>query len=263
VRIEGDKGIVLEGFADVGAVLAAGALEKVAAQAGVATQLANAQFAPVVTAPAKIFCVGLNYRAHIDEMGRTAPAYPALFTKHARALIGAGEAIVLPPESSAVDYEGELAVIIGRPGRRLTVAEAGEVIAGYTVMCDTSMRDWQYRTSQWHQGKTWESSTPLGPWMITADELDPGAELTTRVGGQVVQRAAIADLVFSPAELVSYISTFITLESGDVIATGTPGGVGHAQQPPAYLKAGQEVEIHLSGLGTLRSRVENEYLSAQ
>ncbi|MDR2453866.1 MAG: fumarylacetoacetate hydrolase family protein [Bifidobacteriaceae bacterium] len=265
-RIEGDHAVILEPFADVAAVLRAalaadGGLAAVAGADGPVIALDGARFAPVVVAPGKIFCMGMNYRSHIKEMGRAVPAHPSLFAKWKESLIGAGEAIQLPPESSQVDWEGELAVIIGRRLRRVDAIEAAKGIAGYTLMCDTSMRDWQYRTSQWMQGKAWENSTPLGPWMATTDELAPGAELITTVDGREVQRGRIADLLVPPAAVVSYISTFISLEPGDVIATGTPGGVGHARCPPAYLKPGQEVAVTVTGLGTLRSKVEIEVIS--
>jgi acylpyruvate hydrolase len=257
-RIDGDEAVLLDQFADVGAVLAAGALDAVAAARGPRVRLDQARFAPVVPNPGKIICVGMNYRAHVREMGRTAPPHPALFAKWKQALIGAGEAIQLPPESKQVDWEGELAAVVGKPVRRADLLQAADAIAGYTIMCDTSMRDWQYRSSQWMQGKTWEKSTPLGPWLATPDELGDNAELTTKVDGQEVQRAKVADLVVGPAGLVAYISTFITLEPGDVVATGTPGGVGHARRPPVYLKPGQEIEIAVTGLGALRSFVANE-----
>ena len=262
-RIEDDRAILLEQFQDVAAVLAAqaqdgGVMERVASADGEVRDLSTACFAPVVTAPGKIFCIGMNSRAHIKEMGRTGHAHPALFAKCKEALIGAGESILLPPESERVDWEGELAVIAGKRMRRADLVEALDGIGGYTLMCDTSMRDWQYRTSQWLQGKTWESSTPLGPWLATPDELAADAELITRIDGQEMQRGRISDLVISPQALVSYISTFVTLEPGDVIATGTPGGVGHARTPPIYLKHGQNVEISVSGIGSLRAKVEYE-----
>jgi acylpyruvate hydrolase len=261
-RIEGDQAVMLDQFADVGAVLAAGALERAAVTDGPRLDLCLARFAPVVPEPGKIICIGMNYRSHTKEMGRDVPTHPALFAKWKETLIGAGEPIQMPPESPQVDWEGELVVIVGKHLRRADLLEAEDGIGGYTLMCDTSMRDWQYRTSQWLQGKTWQNSTPLGPWMATPDELAPDAELTTTVDGQEMQRARISDLVVPPPALVSYISTFISLSPGDVIATGTPGGVGHARQPPVYLKHGQEIEITVTGLGTLLTKVEKETISA-
>jgi acylpyruvate hydrolase len=145
--------------------------------------------------------------------------------------------------------------------RRADLSEAAAGIAGYTLMCDTSMRDWQYRTSQWLQGKTWERSTPLGPWLATPDELPTDASLVTRVNGAEVQRARIADLLLSPTMLLSYFSTIVTLMPGDILATGTPGGVGHAMNPPTYFRPGDNLEIEVDGLGVLRARVEKEAIS--
>jgi acylpyruvate hydrolase len=184
-----------------------------------------------------------------------------LFCKLKEALVGHEEPILAPPESSQVDWEGELAVVVGRRLRRADLREAGDSIGGYSLMCDTSMRDWQYRTSQWLQGKTWEHSTPFGPWLATPDELPADAQIVTRVNSVEVQRGTISDLMVGPTMLVSYISTFVTLEPGDVIATGTPGGVGHAMTPPAYLTDGDRVEIEATGLGILRAWVEKEAVS--
>lgn len=222
-----------------------------AAADGPRHDFATAVLAPVVPRPGKIVCVGLNYRTHITEMGRELPEHPTLFAKYPEALIGPRDDLRLPAESDRVDWEGELAVVIGRRVRRATDEEASAAIAGYSVLNDVTMRDYQYRTPQWLQGKTWESSTPFGPVLATAEEIPAGALLTTRVDGEEVQRAAIDDLVFGPAELVCYISTIVTLEPGDVIATGTPGGVGHARRPGRYLAAGQTLSTSVDGIGEL------------
>lgn len=210
-------------------------------------------YAPVIPRPGKVVCVGLNYRNHILEMGRPLPEHPTLFAKYAEALIGAYDEIRLPPESSTVDWEAELAVVIGRPVRRASEAEASAAIAGFAVLNDVTMRDWQYRTPMWLQGKTWEASTPFGPYLVTPDELPggtrPALTLTGSVDGEVVQRASTADLVFDPVELVRYISTILTLKPGDVIASGTPGGVGHARKPPRYLTDGSVLVTEIEGLG--------------
>ncbi|MDR1442876.1 MAG: fumarylacetoacetate hydrolase family protein [Bifidobacteriaceae bacterium] len=262
-RIEDGHAIVLDQFASVASILEAGALDRAATLDGPRLSLDQVRFAPVIPRPGKIICVGMNYHAHIEEMGRPLPAHPALFPKWPESLIGAGEPILLPPESTQVDWEGEMAVIVGKRLRRASPREATGAISGYAIMCDTSMRDWQYRSSQWLQGKTWERSTPLGPWLATPEELTPDADLITRVDGSEVQRARISDQVLAPAGLVSYISTFISLQPGDVIATGTPAGVGHASDPPRYLRPGQKVEITITGLGTLCSIVEQERVCAQ
>ena len=205
----------------------------------------------MIVAPQKVVCVGLNYRNHILEMGRELPEYPTLFTKYPESLIGPRDDIQLPPESDAVDWEGELALVVGKTVRRATAEQAAEAIAGYSVLNDVTMRDWQYRTPMWFQGKAWENSTPIGPVFVTPDEIPAGATMTTRVDGEVVQSTPIDDLVFDSAALISYISTIFTLNPGDVIATGTPGGVGHARKPQRYLTAGQTLSTSIDGIGEL------------
>ncbi|MFT3797438.1 fumarylacetoacetate hydrolase family protein [Microbacterium sp.] len=258
VRIDGDTAVVLDGYADVGAVLAADALERAAAIDGETLAAADLDFAPVITAPGKIVCVGLNYRAHILEMGRPLPDHPVLFAKFTDTLLGDGDAIALPPESDSVDWEGELVVVVGATVRRADRETAAAAIAGYTIANDVSMRDWQFRTREWLQGKMWEASTPLGPVLATADEIPADAALTTSVNGVEKQRGDIHDLVHDPAELVSYISTITTLRPGDIILTGTPGGVGHARDPHEYLADGDVVSISIDGIGTLRNAVAAE-----
>lgn len=222
-------------------------------------EIAPTDWAPVVIAPGKIVCVGLNYANHIREMGRELPEHPTLFAKYPEALIGPYDTIVLPVEApEAVDWEGELAVILGATARRADGDDAAAAIAGYAVLNDVTMRDFQYRTPEWFQGKTFEATTPLGPYMVTADEFVLEGELTTTVDGELVQSTGIDDLVFGPAELVSYISHIVTLKAGDVIATGTPGGVGHARKPPRYLFDGALLETAIDGLGSLSNPVVRE-----
>ncbi|MGC5344418.1 fumarylacetoacetate hydrolase family protein [Streptomyces sp. DT171] len=257
VRVEGTTAVET-GFGDVGALLRADGLGRAAEADGPRHDFAAADLAPVVPRPGKIVCVGLNYRNHILEMGRELPEYPTLFAKYPEALIGARDEILLPPESDNVDWEGELAVVIGRRVRRASAEEAEAAIAGYSVLNDITMRDHQYRTTQWFQGKTWENSTPFGPVMITPDELAPGTVMTTGLDGEELQSTPIDDLVFGPAELVRYISTIFTLLPGDVIATGTPGGVGHARKPPRYLRAGQTLTTGIDGIGELVNVAVNE-----
>jgi acylpyruvate hydrolase len=220
---------------------------------------AEAQLAPVVPQPSKIVCVGLNYKSHILEMGRELPAYPTLFAKFSDSLIGAADPIVRPPETEAFDWEAELAVVIGKPVRRATTGEAEAAIAGFTALNDVTCRDWQYRSQQWLQGKAWDSSTPLGPYLVTPDELPGGVrpvlDVTLELDGEKMQRDSTADLVFDPVALVEYVSTIVRLDPGDVIATGTPGGVGHARKPPRYLEVGCEVVTRIEGIGELRNRV--------
>lgn len=253
VRVEGDALIDL-GYEDVGALLASPDWPAAARADGPAVPAADrAPFAPLVPRPGKIVCVGLNYRTHILELGRDLPAYPTLFSKYADTLVGAEDDIHLPPETTALDWECELAVVVGAPVRRATPAEAEAAIAGFAVLNDVTARDWQFRTREWLQGKNWEATTPLGPYLVTPDELPggvrPDLEISTVLDGETVQHARTSDLLFDPVALVEYASTMITLRPGDVIATGTPGGVGHARTPPRYLKAGQRLVTEVAGLG--------------
>ena len=243
--------------ADVGALLAGPALgdgggRAPAERAGAAPVPASeADFAPLVPRAAKVLCVGLNYRAHILETGRDLPQYPTLFAKFARTLLGARDDLVLPAVSDRVDWEVELGVVIGRPIYRASQDEAAAAIAGYTVTNDVSMRDWQSRTLQWLQGKMFERSTPAGPYLVTGDEIGDAADLEVRceVDGTVMQQSRTSDLLFGPAEIAAYASQAITLEPGDLLLTGTPGGVGNARQPPVYLQPGQTLRTVVEGIG--------------
>jgi acylpyruvate hydrolase len=258
VRVEGEAGIELPGVADVGELLRSPDYAAIVTADGPRHTLADADWAPVVPRPGKMFCVGVNYRAHIAEMGREPAEHPTLFAKFPEALIGPYDAIALPPESSEVDWEAELAVVIGTRVRRASAEEAEAAIAGYSVVNDVTMRDFQYRTLQWLQGKTWEASAPFGPVLVTPDEFTLGAQLTGEVDGERVQSARTDDLVFGPVELVQYISTIVTLNPGDVIATGTPGGVGHARKPARYLQAGDVLVTEVEGIGRLENTVVAE-----
>jgi acylpyruvate hydrolase len=261
VRVEADEAVEL-GEDDVGAVLRRPGWRAWAAEAsGRRRPVADLDYAPLVPRPDKIVCVGLNYRNHIVEMGRDLPDHPTLFAKYRQALIGAHDDIVLPAASDQVDWEAELAVVVGAPARHVPVAEAAAHIAGYSVLNDVSVRDFQYRTQQWLQGKSFEATTPVGPWLVTPDESPgPAREISCRVEGELMQEADTADLVFDPATLVSYISTIITLEPGDIIATGTPGGVGTARTPPRYLADGETVVTRIAGVGECRNRCRQERL---
>lgn len=250
VQLDGEELVDL-GFQDLGAHLAAGSP---AAPAGAARyRLADADFAPVVPNPSKVVCVGHNYRNHIREMGRELPSYPTLFPKFAATLTGANDVIVKPAETEALDWEVELAIVVGKQVRRAEEAQAEAAIAGFTVMNDVSVRDWQFRTVEWTQGKIWEATTPVGPWLVTPDELPGGTRpvlaVSTVVDGRVMQQDTTGDLLFDPVFLVRYISTMITLMPGDLIATGTPAGVGHAREPKIYLVGGEQVTTSVEGLG--------------
>jgi acylpyruvate hydrolase len=252
VRID-DDGAVELGAPDLGAYLERTDWRTVAARAdGARHDLAGLDYAPLVPRPEKIFCVGLNYRTHILEMGRDLPEYPALFAKFARALVGANDPVELPSGSEQVDWEAELGIVIGAPVRHAGRDEAAAAIAGFTVVNDVTARDFQYRSVQWLQGKTFERSTPVGPWLVT--DAEPG-EISCEVDGDIVQKSETSDLVFSAVDLVAYISQIITLVPGDLIATGTPGGVGHARKPPRYLAEGSSMVTRVEGVGELRNTV--------
>jgi acylpyruvate hydrolase len=208
---------------------------------------------PVVPRPGKVICVGLNYAAHIEETKREQSDYPVLFTKFATTLTGPYDPIPLPPESDAIDYEGELVVVIGDRGRRIARERALEFIAGYTVANDVSMRDYQYKTHQWLQGKAWDASTPVGPDLVTLDEAPDPLTIKTFVNGEQVQDASTELLIFDVATLVSTISEFAMLEPGDLILTGTPGGVGYRREPQLLLSDGDVVVVEVDGVG----RIEN------
>jgi len=213
---------------------------------------------PVLPLPTagKVICCGLNYGDHIAETGRETPTHPTLFAKYADTLIGPTDDITVP-SGHEVDWEAELAVVVGAPLRNASPAEAQRAIAGYTVANDISVRDWQRRTLQWFQGKAWDATTPIGPALVTPDELDPasGLEVLCRVNGIERQRGNTKTLVFDSPALLSYISTFTVLRPGDVVLTGTPGGVGMGMEPPTYLRDGDVVETEIPGIGTLTNTV--------
>ena len=250
-RLEGDALVPLAA-SDVGELLAQGNPAAAAERPGAGPVLAGeASFAPVITRPSKVLCVGLNYRAHILETGRELPEYPTLFAKFAGTLLGAHDDLVLPAVSERVDWEVELGVVIGRPIHRASRDEAAAAIAGYTVTNDVSMRDWQRRTLQWDAGKIFQHTTPVGPYLVTPDEVDHARDLEIRceVDGAVMQQARTSDLLFTPADVIAYASQAITLRPGDLILTGTTGGVGDARKPPVYLKPGQVLRTWVEGLG--------------
>ncbi|KAB2388503.1 fumarylacetoacetate hydrolase family protein [Actinomadura montaniterrae] len=258
VRLDGDRLVDL-GYPDLGALLAEPDWrDKAVGGSGAVHDLDGADFAPVVPNPSKVICVGHNYSNHIKEMGRELPAYPTLFPKFADSLIGAHDDIVKPAETDALDWEVELAVVIGAEVRRADDAQAEAAIAGFTVMNDVSVRDWQFRTIEWTQGKIWDSSTPVGPYLVTPDEVGgvrPALRVRTVVDGAEMQSDDTGTLLFDPVFLVKYISTIITLRPGDLIATGTPAGVGHARDPKVYLTGGETVVTEVDGIGACTNRV--------
>jgi acylpyruvate hydrolase len=205
--------------------------------------------------PAKVICCGLNYGDHILETGRDKPEYPTLFAKYADTLT-APDAEIRLPKNVDVDWEVELAVVVGRSVRNASRDEAADAIAGYTFANDISVRDWQYRTLQWFQGKAWDATTPLGPVVVTPDEFDvEAAEVVCVVSGVERQRGRVNTLVFDSADLIAYVSTFTELRPGDILLTGTPGGVGTAMTPPTFLKDGDLLESSITGIGTLTNRI--------
>lgn len=242
------------------AIAAVGVSELAALLTGSVHQLADVSFLPVIPKPDKIFCIGINYASHIAETGRPVPEKPVVFMRYANSQVGAGQAIVQPLESEQLDFEGELAVIIGRRGRRIQKSEAFDYIAGYACYNDASIRDFQRHSSQFGPGKNFPNTGAFGPWLVTTDEIaDPSTlSLITRLNGQVMQQAPISDLVFDVPALVAYCSTFTELAPGDVIVTGTTGGVGLFRQPPVWMKQGDVVEVEISGIGILSNPVHSE-----
>jgi acylpyruvate hydrolase len=219
------------------------------------------QFLPPLGNPAKIICVGLNYADHSAESGFETPSYPALFSRFASSLTGHGAPIVRPRVSDQLDYEGEIAAVIGRGGRHIPKASALEHVAGYSIFNDGSVRDYQFKTAQWTIGKTFDDTGAFGPSLVTADELPAGVKglhLETRLNGTVVQSASTDDMIFDVATLVSLLSEAITLAPGDVIVTGTPAGVGVARTPKLFMKPGDICEIEVEGLGVLRNTIADE-----
>ena len=253
-------------YVDLRSVLAAGALRELESAQKDTVQnfrLDEIKFLPVVANPMKIFCVGLNYISHRTETKRPETQYPSIFTRFADTQVGHGAPVLRPNFSTAFDYEGELAVVIGRGGRHISEEAVGEHIAGYSCYNDVTVRDWQRHTAQWTPGKNFPNTGAFGPSLVTLDEIpDLGAlTLTTRLNGKVMQQAPISDLIFSVPVIVSYISRFAPLYPGDVIATGTPGGVGDRRDPPVYMKDGDVVEVEIDRIGILRNVVQTDIVA--
>jgi 2-keto-4-pentenoate hydratase/2-oxohepta-3-ene-1,7-dioic acid hydratase in catechol pathway len=250
-------------FPSVKAVLAAGALEEARRAASGAEpdhRLADVALRPPVPDPDKILCVGLNYKAHREETGRKPSDHPSIFTRFASTQVGSGEPLVKPKNSEAFDFEGELAVVIGERGRHVPRSRALDLVAGYSVYFDGSVRDWQRHTTQWTPGKNFPATGGFGPWLVTADEVpDPTAlTLVTRLDGSEVQRTATDLMLFDIPAILEYLTGFCELAPGDVVATGTPGGVGYAREPPLFMRPGARVEVEISGIGVLRHEVVAE-----
>jgi 2-keto-4-pentenoate hydratase/2-oxohepta-3-ene-1,7-dioic acid hydratase in catechol pathway len=264
-RLEGDtlvsaSAALRSRFADLRELLAADAVEELREDSGGEQHpTADVEYLPPVTGPEKILCVGINYRPHVEEMGRDLPERPMIFVRFPGSLTGHGSAVLRPATSEKFDYEGELAVVIGKPARHVPRAEAYAHVAGYSCFMDGSIRDWQNHTSQFTPGKNFQTSGSMGPYLVTADEIaDPEALcLKTLLNGDVMQEGRLSDLIFDIPALIEYCSTFTELRSGDIIATGTPGGVGAARKPPVWLRPGDEVVVDIDGVGRLRNPVQD------
>jgi 2-keto-4-pentenoate hydratase/2-oxohepta-3-ene-1,7-dioic acid hydratase in catechol pathway len=249
---------------DLVALLAAGPAALAQAKSAAASArerlpLAHVELAAPILRPPKLLAIGLNYADHVAEAGIEVPKFPTVFNKQSTCVAGPFDDVHLPRASSALDYEGELAFVIGRRCRHVPKERAHEVIAGYLVHDDVSVRDWQLRIPTWTMGKSFDTHGPLGPWLTSADEIDPsGLRLRTWVNGELRQDSNTKHLIFDPAAIVEHLSTAFTLEVGDVIATGTPGGVGIAMKPPKLLQVGDVVRVEIEGLGAIENRVVAE-----
>ena len=221
---------------------------------------------PPVPDPPKILCVGLNYDDHLEESGLKKPVYPEIFARFATSLIAHQDPIRRPRESAALDYEAELAVVIGKPGRRIPRDQALDHVAGYSLFNDATIRDFQLRTPQWTMGKNFDATGAFGPWLVTPDAVPAGASglrIQGRLNGQVMQDSRTDKLIFGVAALIEMISVAMSLERGDVIITGTPGGVGAARKPPVYMRSGDVFEVEIEGIGVLSNPIQDEWKEAR
>ena len=253
---------------DLKALIVAGPRALTAAKSAAANAPASAKLALDAVKPAlpidppgKIVCVGLNYALHAKEGGHPMPTYPSFFLRVPTSLVAAGAPVIRPKVSNQLDYECELTIVIGKGGRHIPEDKALEHVFGYTLFNDVSVREFQRKTSQWTPGKNFDGTGPLGPWVVTADELPPGASglrIMTRVNGETMQDSNTSDMIFSTAKTIEYLSEFMTLEPGDMIATGTPSGVAHARKPPTWMKAGDTVEVEVEKIGVLKNPIVDE-----
>jgi acylpyruvate hydrolase len=237
------------------------ALKQAGERLAASAVISGAKFLPPFPSPPKIICVGLNYREHSAESGFKQPDYPTLFTRFATSLVGHEAPVVRPKVSDKFDYEGELVAVIGKGGRHISTASALDHVAGYSIFNDVSVRDYQFKSPQWTVGKNFDGTGPFGPVFVTADELPAGGKglrIQTRLNGAVMQDANTDDMVFDVATLIATISEAITLESGDVIVTGTPSGVGQSRKPPVFMKAGDRVEVEIEKIGVLSNPIVDE-----
>ena len=261
-RIDGDRIVDLGAApgapADLKTAIASGMLDALAGEANVA--LADVLLLPVIPNPGKILCVGHNYETHRQETGRAKVAHPSIFIRFADTLVAHGQPIVRPGVSTDLDYEAELAVVIGKGGRAIAEADALGHVAGYACFNDASVRDWQWHTTQFAPGKNFPATGGFGPWLVTPDEAGDlsAVRVIARLNGAVMQDQPVGDMIFPVAEIIAYVSAFTPLSPGDVIATGTPGGVGAKRQPSVWMKAGDRIEIDIGPIGTLSNRIIDE-----
>jgi acylpyruvate hydrolase len=249
--------------ADLDSHIAAGTLAEAGAKAaaGEAVEEAALTFLPPVVRPSKIICLGLNYRDHAEESGMAIPDFPVLFARFPSSLTGHGAPIILPKVSSQLDWEAELVVVLSKGGKNIAEVDALNHVAGYSVFNDASIRDYQLRTPQWTAGKNFDDTGAFGPWLVTPDELPAGAtglKIECRVNGNVMQSSNTGNLIFSVANTIHLLSTFMTLEAGDVLVMGTPGGVGVARSPQIWMKAGDVCEVEIEGVGLLSNPIVAE-----
>ena len=266
--VQGEEVVAVVGAGvpdDLAGVIAGGdaalAAVEAAAASGERLNLADVTPALPLAHPGKFICVGLNYALHAKEGGHDIPTYPSFFPRYATSLVPAGGNVIRPKSSVTLDYECELAFIIGKGGRHISEADALGHVFGYTLFNDVSVREYQRKTSQWTPGKNFDGTGPFGPVVVTPDELPPGASglrITTRVNGETMQDSNTEDMIFTVANIIATLSEFMTLEAGDVVATGTPSGVAHARKPPAWMKAGDVVEVEVEKIGVLRNPVVDE-----
>ena len=268
-RVDGDELVIPDNayrqqYPALVDVLAAGAASGMqAAGESQRVSLESAEYLSPLPNPTKVICVGVNYLAHMREMGRPEPEYPLLFTRYADTLVGHGQKLLRPRNSTQYDFEGELAFVIGRQAHHVAKADALDYVAGYTCFMDGSLRDYQHHTTQIIAGKNFWRSGACGPWLVTADEIpDPSVlKLQTRLNGDVMQEAPVSDIKFDIPYLVEYISSFCPLSPGDIISTGTPSGVGYGREPQLWMQPGDVIEVDIDGIGILRNPIVAETVS--
>ncbi len=263
--VEGDNVIDVSSVGTLQDVIVGGssslAAVKAAAAKGTKQPLSGVKPALPIARPGKFLCIGLNYALHAAEGGHATPTYPALFPRFPSSLVAAGEPVIRPKVSIQLDYECELTIVVGKGGRHIPESKALDHVFGYTLFNDVSVRDFQRKGAQWTPGKNFDGTGPLGPVVVTADELPAGASglrIQTRVNGEVMQDSNTSDMIFSTARIIAILSEFMTLEPGDLIATGTPSGVAHARKPPAWMKGGDKVEVEVEKIGILANPIVNE-----